>query len=208
MRDLPKILFNIIIITVFIIMVLIVLQKLYINNGMLEGLSSIFGFRPPPQPPAQQKFPPIPPPKLPPIVFPEPKVQPTTPTSTATTTPEPNIVVVQTGDIATIDPSVLSTDGQIAMKLSDRLDELYSGFSEVLSKSFISTLTVDRVEIGEVGTAYSAVITGTPPYQVITFTVPMGATGATGLTGPTGSAGNAGAKGAVGPVGLAGAPCL
>jgi hypothetical protein len=205
MRDLPKILFNIIIITVFIIMVLIVLQKLYINSGMLEGLS-IFGFRP--QPPPPLKLPPIPPPKLPPIVFPEPKVQPTTPTSTATTTPEPNIVVVQTGDIATIDPSVLSTDGQIAMKLSDRLDELYSGFSEVLSKSFISTLTVDRVEIGEVGTAYSAVITGTPPYQVITFTVPMGATGATGLTGPTGSAGNAGAKGAVGPVGLAGAPCL
>jgi hypothetical protein len=119
----------------------------------------------------------------------------------------PNIVVVQTYEDNISDANSLTTDNNIAIALTNRLDILYSELSDLFSKSYISTLTVGEVKIGSNDSPYSAVITGSEPNQIIDFSIPIGATGPIGSRGPTGPAGKIGIKGPVGPDGPIGLSC-
>lgn len=64
-----------------------------------------------------------------------------------------------------------------------------------------NSLTVGTVTTGAPGSTAVAVITGTAPNQVISFTIPRGDVGQQGAQGPAGASGASGSVGATGPAG-------
>ena len=64
-----------------------------------------------------------------------------------------------------------------------------------------NSLTIGTVTTGAPGSTAVAVITGTAPSQVISFTIPRGDVGQQGAQGPAGASGASGSVGATGPAG-------
>jgi len=64
-----------------------------------------------------------------------------------------------------------------------------------------NSLTIGTVTTGAPGSTAVAVITGTAPNQVISFTIPRGDAGQQGAQGPAGASGASGSVGATGPAG-------